>query len=178
MKVRKGMTRNKVKPRRALLSAKRSLDDNDEEEEGRGKGGNAGGSITPKSPSEMDAHRRREMAKIVPTSELTKSELIALVLAARCADIGEEVKKTVIESTRAKDSEAAEKPTTELAAAAALRAENDALKEQLKVLEGKLKHESAVSRQLCVQVSRMKAESKQMADILQERRVEEEERFN
>jgi hypothetical protein len=167
MKMRKEMTR-KVKPRHASsLSAKLSLDDNDDEEEGKGKkGGSAGGSIAPKSPSEMDAHRRREMAKIVPTTELTKSELVALVLAARCADIGEEVKKTEIEAARAKaafssrDSAAAEKPTAELAAAAALRAENKALKEQLKVLEGKLRHESAVSRQLCVQVSRMKAESK------------------
>ena len=120
------------KPRRGGLSAKLSLggDDGVEVKQGRPLRG------VIQSPSEMDAHRRREMAKIMPTEELTKSELIALVLAARCPDIGEEVKQTVAELQRAKAgvAEALEKPTNEedAAAVAALRAENVALKKQLK----------------------------------------------
>ena len=136
-----------------------------------------------KSPSEMDAHRRRDMAKIVPTTELTKSELIALVLAARSSDIGEEMKNMKIEVECAKRKVTAEtvdvgfpmaatqgvESNIDLAEVAALRQENLSLKKQVKELEGKLEHECAVSRQLCVEVSRMKTEGKHKVNIMNNR---------
>eukprot|EP00946_MAST-07B_sp_MAST-7B-sp1_P001184 g1184.t1 len=161
--VRKGVTRSPQ--RRENVPGKQPLD------------GEGADRISRPSPSEMDAKRRLEMSKIEPTTDLSKSELIALVLAARSADIGDEIKESRAHFTDSKASTNINSNATpsrdgaagaEADAMAALRAENAALKTEVKALEDKLKHESAVSRQLCVQVSRMKVENKQLADTLKE----------
>ena len=114
------------------------------------------------------------MSKIEPTTDLS-SRTNALVLAARSADIGDEIKESRAHLTDSKASTNSNATPSrdgaagaEADAMAALRAENAALKTEVKALEDKLKHESAVSRQLCVQVSRMKVENKQLADALKE----------
>ena len=116
-----------------------------------------------KSNSTTQSTEDTTLSKREPTEDMTKSELIALVLAARAANNSSHSKET--DSQNHPDRSDEKKASAESKAReddssttiAALQEENFSLKKQVKNLERKLKHETAVSRELCLQVSKLKA---------------------
>lgn len=124
-----------------------------------------------KSIRAAPSNEHNSLSKKEPTEDMTKSELIALVLAARAASNSSDdnqsknpersnERKTPAESSHGGlPAEKAKKEEEDNSSAtiAALQEENLSLKKQVENLEMKLKHETAVSRELCLQVSKLKA---------------------
>ena len=88
-----------------------------------------------------------------PTEELSKSELIALVLSARAQ---RDVARAAPPPPTASVSTAIPSPPSLSKATERLRQDNKDLRRQLSESQSKLRHESAISRELCMQVSTMK----------------------